>query len=89
MLAERGRITGFIDPAIYFGHPEVELAFITLFNCFGEPFFQRYSELREIRAGFFETRRDVYNLYPLLVHIRLFGGGYVQQTSSVLQKLGF
>lgn len=89
VLAERGCITGFIDPAIYYGHPEVELAFITLFGCFGEPFFARYSERRPIPGEFFETRRNVYNVYPLLVHVRLFGGGYVQQVSSVLQTLGF
>ena len=89
VLAEPGRITGFIDPAIYFAHPEVELAFITLFNCFGQPFFDRYHELRPIAAGFFESRRHVYNLYPLLVHVRLFGGGYVQQLSSTLSGLGF
>jgi fructosamine-3-kinase len=89
VLAEHGCITGFIDPAIYFGHPEVELAFITLFSCFGEPFFERYSELRSIPDGFFEIRRHVYNVYPLLVHVRLFGGGYVQQVSGVLQSLGF
>ncbi|MCH9058764.1 MAG: fructosamine kinase family protein [Planctomycetes bacterium] len=89
VLAEPGRITGFIDPAIYYAHPEVELAFITLFNCFGQPFFDRYHELRPIAAGFFESRRHVYNLYPLLVHVRLFGGGYVQQLSSTLSGLGF
>ena len=89
VLAVQGRITGFIDPAIYYAHPEVELAFITLFSCFGEPFFERYQELRGIQGGFFETRRNVYNIYPLLVHVRLFGGGYVQQVSAVLQTLGF
>ncbi len=89
VLARQGAITGFVDPAIYFGHPEVELAFITLFSCFGEPFFERYEELRGIRSGFFESRRNAYNIYPLLVHVRLFGGGYVQQVSGVLQGIGF
>ncbi len=89
VLAENGCITGLIDPAIYFGHPEVELAFITLFSCFGEPFFARYRERRPIPDGFFETRRNVYNVYPLLVHVRLFGGGYVQQVSGLLDQLGF
>ena len=89
VLAQGGCITGFIDPAIYYGHPEVELAFITLFSCFGEPFFDRYRELRDIPDGFFQTRRNVYNIFPLLVHVRLFGGGYVQQVSGVLRSLGF
>ncbi len=46
VLAQDDRITGFLDPAIYYADPEIELAFITLFNTFGQPFFQRYHELR-------------------------------------------
>jgi len=86
VLAEGGRITGFLDPAIYYAHPEVELAFITLFGTFGRAFFQRYGELRPIRDGFFEARRDLYNLYPLLVHVRLFGGGYLAQVERTLDR---
>lgn len=89
VLAANGRISGFLDPAIYFAAPEIELAFITLFNTFGEPFFKRYHELRPISAGFFEERRDLYNLYPLLVHVRLFGGGYVASVDRILSRFGF
>ncbi|GMV99372.1 MAG: fructosamine kinase [Candidatus Hydrogenedentota bacterium] len=89
VLAHGGRITGFIDPAIYFGHPEIELAFTTLFGTFGDVFFGRYHELRPIEPGFFEVRRDVYNLYPLLVHVRLFGGGYLGDVERTLARLGF
>lgn len=89
VLAEDGRINGFIDPAIYFADPEIELAFTTLFSTFGDAFFSRYREHREIQPGFFEERRDLYNLYPLLVHVRLFGGSYVGSVDSILRKLGF
>lgn len=89
ILQKDGRITGFIDPAIYYAHPEIELAFSTLFNTFGQPFFQRYGELRPIEPGFFEERRDIYNLYPLLVHVRLFGGSYVSAISRILGRFGF
>jgi fructosamine-3-kinase len=88
VLAQGGRVTGFIDPAVYYGHAEIELAFSTLFGTFGEPFFNRYNELRPIPDGFFEVRRDIYNLYPLLVHVRLFGGGYLSGIESVLRKHG-
>lgn len=88
VLARGGRITGFLDPAIYYAHPEVELAFTTLFGSFGDAFFERYTQVRPIRPGFFEIRRDLYNLYPLLVHVRLFGGGYVGQIDSILSALG-
>lgn len=88
VLARSGRIAAFLDPAIYFGHPEIELAFITLFDTFGSAFFARYDELHPIAPGFFEERRDVYNLYPLLVHVRLFGGGYVASVDRTLRRFG-
>lgn len=86
VLADDNHIVGFIDPAIYYGHPEIELAFITLFSTFGATFFNRYNELRGIDAGFFEERKDIYNLYPLLVHVRLFGGGYVNSVNSIVSR---
>lgn len=89
VLAVGGRITAFIDPAIYYGHPEIELAFITLFNTFGAAFFERYQALRTIAPRFWEERRDIYNLYPLLVHVRLFGGGYVSGVDRTLRRFGY
>ncbi len=88
VLCHSGRIAGFIDPAIYFGDGEIELAFATLFGTFGEPFFNAYRELRPLRPGFFEERCDLYNLYPLLVHVRLFGGSYVGSVENALGKFG-
>ena len=89
ILAENERISGFIDPAIYYADAEIELAFITLFGTFSEPFFGRYQEITPINPGFFEERRHIYNLYPLLVHVRLFGGSYVQSIDDTLQRFGF
>lgn len=80
-------ISGFIDPAIYYADAEIELAFATLFNSFGETFFGRYGEHRPIRPGFFEVRRDLYNLYPLLVHVQLFGGSYQNHIREILDRL--
>lgn len=88
VLCRNGRVVGFVDPAIYYADPEIELAFSTLFGTFGEPFFRRYRGLRPIRAGFFEERRDLYNLYPLLVHVRLFGGSYVGSVERTLTAFG-
>ena len=90
VLVKDGRVAGFVDPACYFGDPEIELAFATLFSTFGEPFFARYAALRPFDAeGFFGLRRDLYNLYPLLVHARLFGGHYVAAVERTLQRLGY
>jgi len=88
ILVRAGRIAGFIDPAIYYGDAEIELAFATLFDSLSAPFFRRYGELRPLAPGFFEERRDLYNLYPLLVHVRLFGGGYVGQVERTLARFG-
>lgn len=89
VLSAKGRITGFIDPAIYFGHAEIELAFTTMFSTFGRSFFNAYQDRRAIRPGFFEERLEIYNLYPLLVHVRLFGGSYVGSVERTLRKFGF
>lgn len=89
ILAANGRITGFIDPALYYADPEIELAFTTLFGTFGDAFFAPYQEQRPIKPGFFEERRDIYNLYPLLVHVRLFGGSYVEQVERTLSRFGY
>jgi fructosamine-3-kinase len=88
VLARGDRITAFLDPAIYYADPEIELAFISLFDSFGPPFFDRYQEIRPIRDGFFEVRRDLYNLYPLLVHTYYFGGGYLVSVRNVLARFG-
>jgi fructosamine-3-kinase len=88
VLARGDRIAAFLDPAIYHADPEIELAFISLFNSFGGAFFEHYGEIRGIRDGFFEGRRDLYNLYPLLVHVYFFGGGYLGSVRSVLGRFG-
>jgi fructosamine-3-kinase len=89
VLVHGDRIAGFVDPAIYYGDAEIELAFATMFATFGEGFFRRYDELRPLRPGFFEIRRDIYNLWPLLVHARLFGGGYAETVEKTLSRFGF
>ena len=88
VLAKGDRISAFLDPAIYHADAEIELAFISLFNSFGEPFLERYAEIRPIRPGFFEVRRDLYNLYPLLVHVYFFDGGYLGSVRSTLSRFG-
>ena len=88
VLAKGDRITAFLDPAIYHADPEIELAFISLFDSFGSAFLDRYAKIRGIDNAFFETRRDLYNLYPLLVHTYYFGGGYLGSVRSTLDQFG-
>jgi len=86
MLSAGGRITGLIDPAIYYADREIELAFMGLFGCVGRAFFVRYHALRPIAPGFFEHRQSMYRIYPLLVHATLFGGGYGTRAMSEIQR---
>lgn len=88
LLLRDGAIAALVDPACYCADPEIELAFSTLFHTFGEAFYERYGDLRPIAEGFFEERRDLYNLYPLLVHLRLFGAGYAAPIDRVLKRFG-
>jgi fructosamine-3-kinase len=88
VLAVGNRINAFLDPALYHADPEIELSFISLFNSFGEVFLERYAEIRGIDDRFFETRRELYSLYPLLVHVYFFGGGYLDAVRSTLNRFG-
>ncbi len=74
-----------IDPAVYYGHREAELAFTQLFGRFDDRFYRAYEESYPLNNGF-PIRKDVYNLYPLLVHTNLFGGSYAYQVKSYLAR---
>lgn len=89
ILVHQQKVSGFIDPAVYYGSPEIELAFATLFNSLGESFFEVYRTHHPIEPGFFEERCDLYNLYPLLVHTRLFGGTYLNSVHRILDRFGY
>ena len=65
-----------VDPATYVGHREVDLAMTRLFGGFPSAFYRAYDEAWPPQPGR-ESRLPAYQLYPLLVHARLFGGGYV------------
>lgn len=86
VLVRGDRVAAFIDPALYYADPEIELAFATLFGTFGETFFARYAEHHPPRPGFWEARRELYLLYPLLVHVRLFGGSYVDDLARIVGR---
>lgn len=74
-----------IDPAVYGGHREVDLAMMRLFGGFSEAVFRAYEEVWPLAPGHAE-RVSLYQLYPLLVHVNLFGGGYVDSVERVLAR---
>jgi fructosamine-3-kinase len=74
------------DPAVYYGDPEADLAMTELFGGFPESFYAGYRELRPV-AGGHRTRRVLYNLYHVLNHLNLFGGGYAAQAERMMAQL--
>jgi len=76
-----------IDPASYYGDKEMDLAFILMFDTFGETFFESYSEVHTLSEDFHKVKVPIYQIYPLLVHIALYGGSYVGELERVLQRL--
>ena len=74
-----------IDPAVYIGHREVDLAMCNLFGGFPRGFHAAYAEAWPLRPGH-RHRLALYQLYPLLVHARLFGGGYVHSALRAAER---
>ena len=74
-----------IDPAVYGGHREMDLAMMRLFGGFGERVFSAYDEAFPLAPGASE-RVPLYQLYPLMVHVNLFGGGYAASVERILAK---
>jgi fructosamine-3-kinase len=75
-----------LDPAVYYGDREADLAMTELFGGFGADFYAAYREAWPLDAGY-ATRRALYNLYHVLNHLNLFGGGYVAQAESMIGRL--
>jgi protein-ribulosamine 3-kinase len=73
-----------IDPAVYYGWAEADLAMTALFGAFPQSFYDAYSEIRPLESGY-RNRFPIYNLYHLLNHLNLFGTGYLGQVRQVLK----
>lgn len=74
------------DPAVYYGDREADLAMTRLFGGFGPRFYAAYDEAWPPDAGR-AARQDLYNLYHVLNHLNLFGGGYLAQAESTIECL--
>jgi protein-ribulosamine 3-kinase len=74
------------DPAVYYGDREADLAMTELFGGFSADFYRAYQNAWPLDAGY-RQRKVLYNLYHILNHLNLFGGGYLGQAQSMLQRL--
>ena len=85
LLSAPGPEPVFIDPAAYYGFRESELAFTYLFGGFEPAFYEAYLEIFPLEPGFGE-RISIYHLHPLLVHVYLFGSGYIAGLERILKR---
>ena len=74
------------DPAVYYGDREVDLAMTRLFGGFGAGFYRAYGAAAPLPPGA-ESRARLYNLYHVLNHANLYGGGYVAQAGAMMERL--
>lgn len=74
-----------IDPAVYYGHREMDLGMSHLFGGFDREFYSAYHDEYPLEKSW-RDRTDICNLYPLMVHVNLFGGSYVQSVSRIINK---
>jgi len=85
LLATKTGVPALIDPAVYYGHPEMDWAMLDLFGSFPVISFEKYQEINPFEKGF-EKRKEIHQLYPLLVHLILFGRGYYNSVMNIVKK---
>lgn len=73
------------DPAVSYGHREADLAMTLLFGGFAPDFYKNYAEIYPLQKGF-NNRVEIYNLYPLLIHLNLFGSHYLKAITNTISK---
>ena len=74
-----------IDPAVHYGHREMDIAMSRLFGSFAGEFYDAYHAEYPLENGWRE-RVDICNIYPLLVHVNLFGAGYVGSVERIVKR---
>jgi fructosamine-3-kinase len=74
------------DPAIYYGDREADLAMTRLFGGFGASFYRAYNTAAPLAPGW-QVRLELYNLYHVLNHANLFGGGFAQQARAMMERV--
>jgi len=74
-----------IDPAVSYSNREIDLAMTTLFGGFQKHFYEAYNESYPLQQDW-ETRLDLWNLYPLLIHLNIFGKSYLPQVKTALNQ---
>ncbi len=84
MADNRGR-PALIDPAVYYGHRYMDLGMSQLFGGFASAFYDAYHQALPLEPSWRQSM-DIANLYPLMVHVNLFGGGYLGSVQRILRR---
>jgi fructosamine-3-kinase len=84
-LCDKNSMPVLIDPAVYFGHRSIDLGMTKLFGGFDSRFYEAYHHHFPLPKNF-EEQVDVCNIYPLLIHLNLFGSGYLTSIRSILKR---
>ncbi len=84
MTGDRGQAV-IIDPAVYYGHRYMDLGMSKLFGGFSTAFYEAYNDAWPLEPSWNESM-DIANLYPLMVHVNLFGGGYLSSVKGILKR---
>jgi len=84
MVDDNGDAT-IIDPAVYFGHREMDISFSLMFGGFSQEFYDSYNDVFPMESGF-DERVGLYNLYPYLVHLNLFGRSYFGHIEETIRQ---
>lgn len=87
VMADESRTATLIDPAVYYGHREADLAMTELFGGFNHRFYAAYREAWPLDDGY-EQRRDLYNLYHLINHLNHFGKSYADSVETLIRRYG-
>ena len=85
LMIDQSGMPCLVDPSVYFGHPEVDIAMTFMFGGFDKAMYRAYEEISPLTPGWKE-RSEIHNLYPLLVHVNLFGGSYTHSVVEVLNR---
>ena len=85
MISKTGE-AAIYDPAVYYGHREMDIGVTALFGGFSQAFYDGYNEVYPLQQDW-RQRLPLTQLYPLLVHAVLFGGHYVDSARAILKKI--
>ena len=85
LMCGTGQKPVFIDPAVYFGNREMDIAMTQMFGGFHNSFIDHYNDIFPLEKNW-EDRIEIHNLYPNLVHLILFGASYLRGIENVISK---